>query len=118
MFWGDIRLDLLPMPPLLLEIGFTGIAIALLWYSRILGELLEIIRKPPLEVLVVIAAWLIILAFVVPHYIVSAVFYPNLDADVRMFQYLWVFRTVSFFGLFIAALLVVFPSAAYYIWTR
>ncbi|HET7080659.1 MAG TPA: hypothetical protein VFM49_24760 [Chloroflexia bacterium] len=116
--WGDIRIDLLPWPAPLLEIGFILLAVALLWYARVLGDLLEIIRKPPLEVLVVIAAWVIILAFVIPHYIVSAFFYPNLEADPRMFQYLWVFRSISFFGLGISALLVLFPSVAYYLWTR
>lgn len=115
---GDMHIDWLPMPPLLLELGFILFAVALLWYSRILGELLEIIRKPPLEALVVIAAWVIILAFVIPHYIVSAFFYPNLEANQAMFQYLWIFRSISFFGLLTAALLVLYPSVAYYLWTR
>ena len=115
---GDVTIDWLPMPPLLLELGFIGLAVALIWYSRILGELLTIIRKPPLEVLIVIAAWVIILAFVLPHYIVSAVFYPNLEANQQMFQYLWIFRSISFFGLLVSALLVLFPSLAYYVWTR
>src|SRR5436309_10121152 len=111
--WGDIRFDWIPAPngaPLLLEIGFVLLAVALLWYSRVLGELLEIIRKPPIEVLIVIAAWVIILAFVIPHYIASAFFYANLDADPLMGQYLLVFRSVSFFGLLVAAILVLFPS--------
>jgi len=116
--WGDIRVDWLPMPPLILELGFILLALALLWYARVLGELLAIIRKPPIEVLIVIAAWVIIAAFVVPHYFASAVFYPNLDADPRMYQYLALFRTISFFGLLISALLVLFPSVAYYLWTR
>ena len=118
---GDIRIDWIPAPngaPLFLELGFVLLALALIWYSRILGELLTIIQKPPLEVLVLIAAWVIVLAFVIPHYIVSAVFYPNLGADPRMFQYLWIFRSISFFGLLISALLVLFPSLAYYLWTR
>jgi hypothetical protein len=118
---GDIRIDWIPSPngaPLLLEVGFLLLAIALIWYSRILGELLEIIQKPPLEVLILIAAYVIIIAFVIPHYIVSAVFYPNLSADQHMFQYLWIFRSISFFGLLISALLVLFPSLAYYLWTR
>jgi hypothetical protein len=116
--WGDIRVDWFPLPPLLLELGFVLLALALIWYAGVLGELLEIIRKPPLEVLIVIAAWVIILAFAIPHYIVSAVFYPNLDADPRMYQYLAVFRSVSFFGLLTSAVLVLFPSLAYYLWTR
>ncbi|HMA34358.1 MAG TPA: hypothetical protein VKY74_07720, partial [Chloroflexia bacterium] len=110
---GDIIIVWLPMPPLLLELGFILLAVALLWYSRILGELLEIIRKPPLEVLIVIAAWVLILAFVIPHYIVSAVFYPNLEANSQMFQYMNLFKSISFFGLLVSALLVLFPSAAY-----
>ncbi len=118
---GDFRVEWIPAPsgaPLLLELGFVLLAVALLWYARVLGDLLEILRKPPVEVLIVIAAWVIILAFVIPHYIVSAVFYPNLGADPRMFQYLWIFRTISFFGLLISALLVLGPSVAYYRWTR
>jgi hypothetical protein len=35
-----------------------------------------------------------------------------------MFQYLWIFRSISFFGLLVSALLVLFPSLAYYVWTR
>lgn len=116
--FGDIHIDWLPWPAPLLEIGFVLLAVALLWYARVLGELLTIIRKPPIEVLIVIAAWVIILAFVIPHYIVSAVFYPNLEADQRMYEYLAVFRSISFFGLLTSALLVLFPSLAYYVWTR
>jgi len=117
--WGaDVRIDWLPMPPLLLELGFILLAVALLWYSRVLGDLLTILRKPPIEVLIVIAAWVIILAFVIPHYITSAVFYPNLEADPRMGLYLLTFRSISFFGLLTSAVLVLFPSLAYYVWTR
>ena len=75
-------------------------------------------RRPSRPFRQVIAAWVLILAFVIPHYIVSAVFYPNLEANHQMFVYLDVFRSISLFGLLIAALLVLFPSAAYYIWTR
>lgn len=116
-FWNDIRIDWLPMPPLLLDLGFLLLAAALFWYSRVLGELLERLGRPPLEVLVVIAAWVIILAFVVPHYILSAVFDPNLGADTRMGLYLLTFRSISYFGLLISALLVLFPSLAYYVWS-
>ena len=39
------------MPPLLLELGFILLAVALWRYGRVLGELLQIIDKPPLEAL-------------------------------------------------------------------
>ena len=88
-----------PCRRLLLEIGFILMAVALWRYGRVLGELLQIIDKPPLEVLIRVAAVLIVLTFAIPHYIVSAVIYPNLLADQRMFQYLGLFRTFSFAGL-------------------
>jgi len=113
----DIKVDWLPMPPLLLEIGFILLAVAVWRYGRVLGELLQIIDKPPLEVLVTVAAWVIVLTFSLPHYIVSAVFYPNLFADQTMYQYLAVFRTLSFVGLAIAGILVLAPSLAYFWWT-
>jgi hypothetical protein len=115
--FGDINVDWLPMPPLLLEIGFILLAVALWRYGRVLGELLQIIDKPPIEVLISVAAWVIVLTFSIPHYIVSAVFYPNLLASQSMFQYLAVFRTFSFVGLLIAAILVLIPSIAYFWWT-
>jgi hypothetical protein len=115
---GDLTVDWLPMPPLLLELGFVLLAVALWRYGRVLGDLLQIIDKPPLEALIGIAAWVIVLTFAIPHYIVSAVFYPNLEADVQMYQYLAIFRTLSFAGLLIAGVLVLIPSIAYFLWTR
>ena len=115
--WGDIHIDWLPLPPLLLEIGVILLAVAIWRYGRVLGELLQIIDKPPLDVLISIAAVLMVLTFSIPHYIVSAVFYPNLLADQRMYQYLNIFRTFSFVGLFLAALLVLIPSILYFFWT-
>ena len=114
---NGLMFDPLPLPPLLLELGFVVLAIALWRYARVLGDLLVIIKKPPLEVLITLAAWLIVLTFAIPHYIVSAVFYPNLDADVAMWQWLAIFRTFSFVGLFLAGLLVVIPSLLYFLWT-
>jgi hypothetical protein len=116
-FLQDIKVDWLPMPPLLLEVGFILLAVAIWRYGRVLGELLQIIDKPPIEVLISIAAWVIVLTFSIPHYIVSAVYYPNLGADQAMFQFLGVFRTLSFVGLFIAAVLVLVPSLLYFWWT-
>ena len=115
--WGEINVDWLPMPPLLLEIGFVLLAVALWRYARVLGELLDIIGKPPIEVLINVAAIVIVLTFAIPHYIVSAVYYTNLQADQRMFQYLAIFRTFSFDGLVVAAILVLIPSIAYFVWT-
>ena len=117
-FLGDLNIDWFPLPPLLLEIGFVLLAVTLWRYGRVLGELLQIIDKPPIEVLITVAAWLIVLTFAIPHYIVSAVFYPNLDASQSMYQYLAIFRTLSFWGLLVAGILVLIPSVAYFLWTR
>jgi hypothetical protein len=114
----DLTIDWLPMPPLLLELGFVLLAVALWRYGRVLGELLQIIDKPPIEVLITVAAWLIVLTFAIPHYIVSAVFYPNLYANQSMYQFLAIFRTLSFWGLLVAGILVLIPSIAYFLWTR
>lgn len=103
---------------LLLEIGFIMLAIALFWFARILGELLEIIQKPPVEGLIRIAGWLLIGTFALPHYIANAYFYPNLTADSNMWIWLWVFRTISNLGLMVAAVLAFIPVFLYWRWTR
>ncbi len=114
---NNLVIDWFPIPPLILEIGFILLAVALFRFARVLGELLEIIQKPPLEALVVVAAVVLILTFVIPHYIASAVFYPNRDASTTMWDYLNLFRTISFVGMLVAAVLVAIPSAMYLWWT-
>jgi len=114
---NNLVIDWFPIPPLILEIGFILLAVALFRFARVLGELLEIIQKPPLEALVVVAAVVLILTFVIPHYIVSAVFYPNLATSTTMYDYLNLFRTISFVGMLVAAVLVAIPSAMYLWWT-
>jgi hypothetical protein len=109
--------DVLPMPALLLEIGFVLLAIALFWFARVLGELLEIIQKPPLEGLVKIAGWLLIITFAIPHYIANAIFKPNLTADQGLWYWLWSFRTLSFIGALVAATLAIIPAIQYWRWT-
>lgn len=103
---------------LFLELGFLLLAIALFWFSRILGELLEIIQKPPVEGLVRIAGWLLIFTFVIPHYITNSVIYPNLTATQDNWLWLWSFRTFSFVGVFAAAILAFIPAVSYWRWTR
>lgn len=104
-------------PGLFLDIGFVLLAIALFWFAHILKDLLEIIQKPPLENMVRIAGWLLILTFAIPHYIARAVIYPNLTADQGMWVWLYVFRTVSSIGALAAAILALIPVYAYWRWT-
>ncbi len=114
---NNLIIDWFTMPALILEIGFLLLALALFRFARVLGELLEIIQKPPLEVLVMVAGVVLILTFVIPHYIASAVFYPNLYGNQQMKVYLDLFRTISFIGMLVAAVLVAIPSALYLYWT-
>lgn len=114
---NGIVIDWFTMPALILELGFLLLAITLFRFARVLGELLEIIQKPPLEVLVSVAGVVLILTFVIPHYIASAVFYPNLTGNDQMFVYLNIFRTISFIGMLVAAVLVAVPSMLYLWWT-
>ena len=104
-------------PALLLDIGFVLLAIALFWFSRILGELLEIIQKPPLENMVRIAGWLLIITFAIPHYIARSFIYPNLTADQGMWTLLYTFRTISSVGSLAAAILAFVPVFLYWRWT-
>ena len=103
---------------LLLDVGFVLLALALFWFARILGELLEIIQKPPVESLMRISGWLLIITFSIPHYIANAYLYPNLTADSNMWVSLWIFRTISNLGLLIAAILALIPAALYWHWSR
>jgi hypothetical protein len=103
---------------LLLDIGFIILALALFWFARILGELLEIIQKPPVEGLTRIAGWLLILTFSIPHYIANIYLYPNLTGDSNMWVALWIFRTISNVGLLVASVLALIPVVLYWRWTR
>ncbi|HEX2911550.1 MAG TPA: hypothetical protein VH186_12140 [Chloroflexia bacterium] len=104
-------------PALFLDIGFVLLALALFWFARILGELLEIIQKPPLENMVRVAGWLLILTFSLPHYFTRAIVYPNLTADQNMWTLLYILRTVSSVGALIAAILALVPVYLYWRWT-
>lgn len=112
-----------PIPPLFLEVGFTLLGVVLFWYARILGNLLEMLRRPPLDAWVRVAGWILILTFVLPHYYVSAVVYPHfLEGTVAVGQpdilpQLWACRTISFFGMLIAGILAFVPGFLYYRWT-
>lgn len=114
---NGLIIDWFTMPALILEIGVLLLALALFRYARVLGELLEIIQKPPLEVLVMVAAVVLILTFVIPNYIANAVFSPNLTANAQMKVYLDIFRAVSFIGMLVASVLVAIPSMLYLLWT-
>ena len=88
-------------------------------------KLLDLIHRPPLEVWLKLSGWIMILGFALPHYIAVAVFYPNVPPNVSaaianpvMLQLLWIARSLSFFSLFIAALLAFIPSLLYYRWTN
>ncbi len=114
---GGNVIDILPMPAFLLDIGFVLLAIALFWFARILGELLEIIQKPPLEGLVRISGWLLIFTFAIPHYLANAVFKPNLSADQGWWYWLWSFRSFSVIGALAASVLAIIPAIQYWRWT-
>ncbi|GAC1360769.1 MAG: hypothetical protein NVS4B8_29850 [Herpetosiphon sp.] len=101
---------------LILETGIVLLAMVLFRFARILGGLLDLIHKPPLEVWLVLAGWVMILGFAMPHYLAVAVFYPNL-MDPWMARGLWICRTVSFVGLLVASVLAVVPSYLYYRWS-
>lgn len=104
-------------PALFLDIGFVLLAIALFWFARVLGELLQIIQKPPIENMVRMAGWLLILTFSIPHYIARAFIYPNLTADQDFWTLLFISRTISGIGLLAAAILAFIPVFMYWRWT-
>lgn len=110
---------------LILEIGVIILAMVLFRFSRVLGGLLDLIHRPPLEVWLRISGWLMIFGFALPHYIAVAVFYPNVPPNVpaavanpMMLQLLWTTRTFSFVSLLAAAVLAFVPSLMYYRWTN
>jgi hypothetical protein len=110
---------------LILEIGVVVLALVLFRFSRVLGALLDLIHRPPLEVWLRLSGWVMIIGFAVPHYFAVAVFYPNVPPNVSaavanplMLQLLWTARSISFFSLLIAALLALVPSLLYYRWTN
>lgn len=102
---------------LILEIGVVILAMVLFRFSRVLGGLLDLIHRPPLEVWLKLSGWVMILGFALPHYISVGFLYPNV-ADPNMLQLLWISRTFAFFSLFIAAVLAFVPSYLYYRWTN
>lgn len=102
---------------LILETGVALLAVVLFRFSRVLGGLLDLIHRPPLEVWLKLAGWIMILGFSIPHYFAVALLYPN-RTDPQMLYLLWMTRSVSFFALLIAAVLAFVPSFLYYRWTN
>jgi hypothetical protein len=102
---------------LVLEIGVLLLALILFRFSRVLGGLLDMIQKPPLDGWLKIAGWLLILTFVIPHYIAVGVLYPS-RTEPEPAYYLLLFRTLSFVGLFLAGILALIPCLLYYRWTN
>lgn len=113
----------IPFPPLFLEVGFVLLGVVLFWYARILGNLLEMLKRPPLDTWVRIAGWILIITFSLPHYYVSALVYPHFrNAQAAIGQpgilpQLWICRSISFFGMWVAAILAFVPGFIYYRWT-
>ncbi|HEX6293250.1 MAG TPA: hypothetical protein VFZ66_28985 [Herpetosiphonaceae bacterium] len=102
---------------LILEIGIIVLAMVLFRFARVLGGLLDLIHRPPLEVWLKLSGWIMIIGFAVLHYIAVAFLYPNV-ANPRMLQLLWIARSISFFSLLVAAVLAFVPSFLYYRWTN
>lgn len=102
---------------LFLDIGVILLAFILFRFARLLGGLLEMVHKPPVEGWLKIASWLLILTFALPHYIAVAVLYPNRLSNPEVGFWLLIFRAVSFFGLFAAVILALVPCILYYRWT-
>jgi hypothetical protein len=126
MSWFNVDIfvkNLVPFPAVLLELGFVLLAIVLFWYARILGKLLQMLQRPPLDTWVRLAGWILILTFAIPHYYVSAVIYPHYNSAAAALGHadilpqLWLFRTISFFGMWAAAILAFVPGFMYYRWT-
>ena len=123
MSWFNSSLAIwLPVPALLVEVGFVLLAVVLFWFARILGKLLQMLQRPPLDTWVRVAGWLLILTFAIPHYYVSAVLYPHMRGlgplgQPEIFAQLWLCRTISFFGMFVAGVLALVPGFMYYRWT-
>ncbi len=112
-----------PVPALALEIGFVLLAVVLFWYARILGNLLRMLGRPPLDTWLRVAGVILILTFSIPHYYVSAVVYPHFrNMEVALGQpgilpQLWLCRTISFFAMWVAGILAFIPGFMYYRWT-
>lgn len=102
---------------LILDIGLVVLALVLFRYARILGGLLRLINRPPVEIWLYVAGWLLILGFAVPHYLALATLYPNLS-NPDLLYYLWVTRTLTFVATAGAAVLALIPSLLYYRWTN
>jgi len=122
--WFDAQYAIwTPVPALFLEVGFILLAVVLFWYARILGNLLEMLGRPPLDTWVRVGGWILILTFSLPHYWVSALVYPHFrtfEAAVGqpgILPQLWACRTISFFGMWVAAILAFIPGFLYYRWT-
>ncbi len=112
-----------PIPPILLEVGVILLGVVLFWYARILGNLLEMLNRPPLDTWVRLGGWILILTFSPFHYYVSAVVYPHFLAGAAaigqpgILPQLWICRTISFFGMWVAGILAFIPGFLYYRWT-
>ncbi|MBN1485507.1 MAG: hypothetical protein JXA37_12385 [Chloroflexia bacterium] len=124
MDWFNSELaNWFPFPALFLEVGFVLLGIVLFWYARILGNLLEMLQRPPLDTWARLAGWILILTFSIPHYYVSAVVYPHFRnpaaalGQAGILPQLWTCRTISFFGMGVAAVLAFIPGFIYYRWT-
>lgn len=102
---------------LILEVGVLLLALVLYRFSNLLGGLLAMIHRPPIAGWLKIAAVVLIVTFVIPHYIVVAVLYPSRTTP-EVGLWLLIFRAVSFFGLLVASVLALIPCMLYYRWTN
>lgn len=118
----------------LFTLGTVLLGLSLLWYSKILKDLLEIMHKPPVWILPIIGAVLIVISGIVEFYLHYIVI-PKWPVESYVELYSWIikapsefiypfmreifgWRTVKFIFLFAGSLLSTISGTLYYMWVK
>lgn len=105
----------MPVQVIIGDIGWFLLAGAMLWYGLLLRKLLRIIGKPPVWVLLVVAA-VAVVVFIMGHLVAYSQYVPHLPA-VAAYHGLWLCRFIAFAAVFVAGAALSVANWLYRHWT-
>lgn len=121
MMWWD-WLRHYPPDALPYEIGFLLLALSMIWYSRVLKKMVDIIHERPIWLLPLFGAVFILISIAM-HSCAYLVFLPQMDtldtvAEInRMSAFMMQWRTGSLAGILLGGLCSLLGGGLYYRWT-
>lgn len=118
---------------LFFEVGLIFLSVVMYWYAMVLKELITMLRKPPVWILPVVGAVLLLAAGGV-HFYIHGQLMPLINIDPSIYKDLFQFKTLSmtsepylqmlqlrliqFVLILVSALLSVGAGLFYYKWSK